>query len=205
MQTLSGPRLFGLIVLVAALGLALFTFLTASRDGPVAQQTEAIPIGGPFEMVDHTGQNVTDETYRGKFMLIYFGFTYCPDICPTELQVVSSALNGLSEAELNALQPLFVTVDPERDTVDEMAGYVRHFHERLVGLTGSLEQVSSMAEAYRVWFKKTADEDSTAGYTMEHTNIVYLMGPDGKYLDHFTYATKSDQMAERLRKHLANS
>lgn len=205
MQSLSGPRLFGLIVLAAALGLAAYTFMTASQEQPVAQQNEDIPIGGPFEMVDHTGKTVSDETYRGKFMLIYFGFTYCPDICPTELQVVSSALNGLSENELNALQPLFVTVDPERDTVDEMAGYVGHFHERLVGLTGSLEQVSSMAEAYRVWFKKTADDDSTAGYTMEHTNIVYLMGPDGKYLDHFTYATKSDQMAERIKQHLADS
>ncbi len=203
MPPFSPAQIFGLSVLVLALGLGIFTLASAPTNKE-KQAENPVPIGGPFEMVDHTGKAVTEASYQGKFMLVYFGFTYCPDICPTELQVMASALDSLSGQELAELQPLFVTVDPERDTTEEMAGYVAHFHKNLVGLTGSMEQVSSMAEAYRVWFKKMEDPDSTAGYTMEHTNIVYLMGPDGKYVDHFTFATKSDEMATRISKHIAS-
>ena len=203
MPSLSAPQIFGLSVLLLALGLGIFTIATAPQQSTAPQQQSSVPIGGPFEMVDHNGNTVTDATYSGRFMLIYFGFTYCPDICPTELQKVSTALGALSQQERGALQPLFVTVDPERDTVAEMAGYVGHFHEDLIGLTGTADQVSKMAEAYRVWYKKMDDPDSTAGYTMEHTSILYFMGPDGDYVDHFTFATKSDEMAARISKHIA--
>ena len=204
MPTLSGPKIFGIAVLIVAFGLGLYTLVVSQQSPPVQQSSSDVPIGGPFEMVDHTGKTVTDKTYLGKHMLVYFGFTYCPDICPTELQVIANALDQLSPAELREIKPLFVTVDPERDTVAEMAGYVEHFHDELTGLTGSVEQVSQMADAYRVWFKKMDDEESTAGYTMEHTNIVYLMGPDGKYRDHFTFNVKADEMAERISSRLAN-
>ena len=205
MPALSGSKIFGIAVLCVAVALGVYA-LVAGQQAPVQQQTATseVPIGGPFELVDHTGKTVTDKTYAGKYMLIYFGFTYCPDICPTELQVIANALDKLSPSELDAVQPLFVTVDPERDTVTEMAGYVEHFHDDLIGLTGSQEQVTNMADAYRVWFKRMEDEDSTAGYTMEHTNIVYLMGPDGKYADHFTFNVKADEMAERISKRLTD-
>lgn len=205
MPALSGPKIFGLVVLALALGLGTFTLFFAPKHQSEVQNTGEVLIGGPFEMVDHRGETVTNDAYRGKFMLVYFGFTYCPDICPTELQKISAALDVLPPAQLDQIEPIFVTVDPERDTVAEMAGYVEHFHDRITGLTGTLEQVSTMAEAYRVWFKKAKDEDSTAGYTMEHTNIVYLMGPNGKYVDHFTFATKSAEMAERITKHVTAS
>ena len=206
MPALSGSKIFGIAVLFVAFALGVYA-LVAGQQTPVPQQQSKsdVPIGGPFELVDHTGKTVTDKTYLGKHMLIYFGFTYCPDICPTELQVIANALDKLSPGELDAVQPLFVTVDPERDTVAEMAGYVEHFHDDLIGLTGTKEQVTNMADTYRVWFKKMDDDDSTAGYTMEHTNIVYLMGPDGKYVDHFTFNVKADEMAERISNRLSQN
>lgn len=202
MPSFSPAQIFGIFVLVLALGLGVFTLAVAPNGADTSPRPEAIQVGGPFEMIDHTGKTVTDASYRGKFMLVYFGFTFCPDICPTELQVIASALDALSEKERAALQPLFVTVDPERDTAAEIAGYVGHFHDSLVGLTGTVDQVSQMAGAYRVWFKKVEDPESTAEYTMEHTNFVYLMGPDGNHVDHFTFATKSGEMAARISKHI---
>ncbi len=201
MGSLSIPQIFGIVVLCAAAALGIYTLAMAPQSQQIAEPE--IDIGGPFEMVDHLGNAVTQDSYKGKFMLVYFGFTYCPDICPTELQEISTALNALTDEELEKLQPLFVTVDPERDTVEEMAGYVTHFHPKFVGLTGSLDQVRHIADEYRVWFKKLEDDESTDGYTMEHTNIIYLMGPDGKFLEHFNFATKSDEMAQKISRRLA--
>ena len=158
-------------------------------------------VGGPFELTDHTGKRVTDKDYRGKFMLVFFGFTFCPDVCPTALQVVAAALDKLGP-KADRVQPLFITIDPERDTPAAMASYVSSFHPRIVGLTGSLAEIQAVAKAYRVYYQKVKDERSSAPYTMDHTSIIYLMGPTGELAAHFTHTTSVDTMAAGIAKHL---
>jgi protein SCO1/2 len=151
-------------------------------------------VGGAFSLVDHTGARVTDATFRGKYMLIFFGFTYCPDICPTELQVISAALDELGPKGA-AIQPIFITVDPERDSPETMKAYVANFHPRMVGLTGSMEEIANVAKAYRVYFKKSGEGDA---YLMDHSSIVYLMDKEGKFLKHFTYSADAKVLAKGL-------
>jgi protein SCO1/2 len=156
-------------------------------------------VGGPFSLVDHTGKAVSDKDFRGRHMLVFFGFTFCPDVCPSGLQVMAAALDRLGP-KADRIQPIFITIDPERDRPEQLASYVASFHPRLVGLTGSLEAVTAAAKAYRVYFKKAKDESSTAEYTFDHTSFIYLMDAKGEYVAHFTHATSPEVIAERLRK-----
>jgi cytochrome oxidase Cu insertion factor (SCO1/SenC/PrrC family) len=157
-------------------------------------------IGGPFELVDQNGNTVTDQTFKGKLTLVYFGFTFCPDACPTALGVMSAALDKLDVAA-DRVVPVFITVDPDRDTPPVMKDYVSNFHPRMVGLTGTPEQIAKVAKAYRVYYQKaagTAPDD----YVMDHTMLIYLMDGDGKYITHFGPDATPDQIAEEIRKHL---
>lgn len=156
-------------------------------------------VGGPFTLTDHTGRRVTDKDFRGKYMLVYFGFTFCPDVCPSGLQVISAALDQLGP-KADKITPVFISVDPERDTPEQLAQYVSSFHPRLVGLTGTPEEIQNVAKAYRVYYRKVKDEKSTAEYTVDHTSIIYLMGPDGEFIAHFSHATPVAAMAEKLEK-----
>ncbi|KAB2939441.1 MAG: SCO family protein [Hyphomicrobium sp.] len=156
-------------------------------------------IGGPFTLMDATGKTVTDQDYRGRYMLVFFGFTGCPDICPAGLQLISAALDKVGP-KADKVTPIFISVDPERDTPEKLAAFVKNFDDRLVGLTGTPEQVAGVAKAYRVFYEKTPNESAPAEYGMNHTSIIYLMGPDGEYVTHFTPATSVDAMAEKLGK-----
>jgi protein SCO1/2 len=158
-------------------------------------------VGGPFSLIDHTGKRVTDTDFRGRTMLVFFGFTFCPDVCPSGLQVMAAAIDKLGP-KAQSVTPIFITIDPERDTPEQLAAYVKSFHPRLVGLTGTRAEVDAAIKAYRVYAKKVSDPKSTAGYTMDHSTIIYVMGPDGAYRTHFSHATSVDVMAERLAKAL---
>lgn len=158
-------------------------------------------VGGAFTMTDHTGRRVSDQDWRGRYMLVFFGFTFCPDVCPTALQVSTAALEKLG-AKADRIGPVFISVDPERDTPQALASYLASFDKRFVGLTGTSEEVASVAKAYRVFYRKVKDEKSTAGYTIDHTAIVYLMDPAGRFVTHFTHATSPDTMAASLAKHV---
>jgi cytochrome oxidase Cu insertion factor (SCO1/SenC/PrrC family) len=160
-------------------------------------------VGGPFSLVDHTGRKVTDKDFRGRYMLVYFGFTYCPDVCPSGLQVIAAALQKIGP-KADRLTPLFITVDPERDIPAQMAEYVKSFDPRLIGLTGTPAEVDAAAKAYRVYYKKVADEKSTGGFTIDHTALMYLMDPKGTYVSHFSHTISVDALAERLSKTIAN-
>jgi len=163
----------------------------------------AIPsVGGPFTLVDQDGRTVTDADFRGKYMLIYFGYTFCPDVCPTALTEVGQAIDKLGK-DAEKVVPIFITVDPERDRPEHLKEYVRFFHPRMVGLGGSVAQVAAAAKAYRVYFAKAREKGAAEDeYLMDHTSITYLMGPDGKFLAHFSHGTSADAMAERIRKFL---
>src|SRR5215218_10759430 len=139
------------------------------------------PIGGPFALIDHTGKPRTAADFQGKLLLVYFGFTYCPDVCPTDLQNIGLALDKLGPAG-DIVQPLFVTLDPERDTAEHLAEYVPLFHPRLLGLTGSLDAIGTAADAYKVYFAKIPIGKDAGDYTIDHTSFIYLMDGYGKYL-----------------------
>jgi protein SCO1/2 len=159
-------------------------------------------IRGRFMLVDQHGQLVTDEDLLGKFQLIYFGYTFCPDICPTALAVISQALHRLGEkAEL--IQPYFITIDPERDKVDVMRGYVKYFNERIIGLTGTKAMIERVAKQYRVRYEKVLEEGADPElYLMDHTAAVYLIAPDGTFITKFAYGINANQMVEKLLEYL---
>jgi protein SCO1/2 len=192
---------FALIVLVLAAGLGAFAFL--NRQIPGINGSGTALVGGPFTLTDQTGKRVSEKDFLGRHMLVFFGFTYCPDICPTELQVMTAALDMMG-ADGDRIQPVFITVDPERDTPEVMKSYVENFGPRLVGLTGSLEEITAVAKAYRVYFAKAA-KTGTDDYLMDHSSIIYLMGPDGRFLKHFTYTTDAQKLAAALKEALTLS
>jgi cytochrome oxidase Cu insertion factor (SCO1/SenC/PrrC family) len=160
------------------------------------------PVGGPFALIDHTGSPRTDRDFRGKLLLIYFGFTYCPDICPADLQNIGLALDQLGAAG-DKVQPLFITVDPERDTPEHLAQYVQMFHPRLIALTGDAAAILAAADAYKVYYAKVPYQ-SGDGYTVDHTAFIYLMGTDGKYLGFFPPGTAPERIASTLRQQIAS-
>ncbi len=197
-------RLLGLTVAGfiggALVGLAVVPGALESIQAPTqVMSIGKAAVGGPFTLTDHTGRPVTDKDFRGKYMLVYFGFTFCPDVCPSGLQVMSAALDQLGP-KAEKITPIFISVDPERDTPEQLAQYVPSFHPRLVGLTGTPEQVQDVAKAYRVYYRKVKDEKSTAEYTIDHTSIIYLMNPQGEFVAHFTHATPVATMVEKLEK-----
>lgn len=190
-----GGFLLGMLIGVGALLLN-----TDRQQNRVITSGEAL-IGGPFELVGQDGKTVTDKDFLGRYMLVFFGFTHCPDICPAELQVMSAALDDLG-ADADKVVPIFITLDPERDTPDAVSTYVANFGENFVGLTGSPEQIAKAAKAYRVSYRKFQDESMGDNYTVDHSALVYLMGPDGKFVTHIPYGTPPEKMAETLRRYL---
>jgi len=195
------------IVTLAALMLAGIAAPLAqtSSDRSAAELMDAVmwnrePIGGPFALIDHTGRPRTNEDFRGKLMLVYFGFTYCPDICPTDLQNIGLALDKLGEAA-ERVQPLFITVDPARDTAAHLKDYVPMFHPRLLGLTGDAAAIHKAAAAYRVYYAKVPLKGDD--YTVDHSSFIYLIGPDGHYLGFFPPGTPPDSIAQTITQQLA--
>jgi cytochrome oxidase Cu insertion factor (SCO1/SenC/PrrC family) len=192
--------LFVLTGLLIGVTTALAVFPQARErifpDGRIRTVGQAL-IGGPFTLTDQTGKRVSDQDFRGRFMLVFFGFTNCPDVCPTALQVMSAALNKLGP-KADRFVPIFISVDPERDKPAELSSYVQSFYPRLIGLTGSPEEINAVVKAYRVYVRKTEDPKSTAGYTFDHSSLIYVMGPDGAYRTHFSHTTDADALAQRL-------
>jgi len=180
-----------------ALWLSVQPGAIVSRDG--SGSGEAL-IGGPFSLVDQTGQRRSEADLKGHYSLIYFGYTYCPDICPTSLTAMTQGLDLLEERDPEkaaAVVPIFITIDPERDTPEAMAGYIEHFHPRFMALTGTPEEVAAAAKAYRIFYQKV-EEPGASDYLMDHSSIVYLMDPDGNYISHFTHASTPDDIAKGL-------
>jgi cytochrome oxidase Cu insertion factor (SCO1/SenC/PrrC family) len=186
-----------LVALGTALILALY--LPALRPDPSDTTVEGTAsIGGPFELVNQRGETVTQDILLGHYNLVYFGFTYCPDICPLTLQSMADAIELLPGQKSDLVQPVFVSLDPERDTPDIVASYVGNFHSRMIGLTGAPEQVRNAASAYRVFFRKAPLGDD-GDYTIDHSGYLYLMNRSGKYIDHFRKDVTTEQINARLR------
>ena len=138
-----------------------------------------LAIGGPFQLTDQSGKPVTQADFRGRWMLVYFGYTFCPDVCPTELQTIAGALDKLGP-DAAKVAPIFITIDPERDTPAVLADYVKLFDKRLIGLTGTAEQIRDVARKYRVYYAKVTPR-SASSYLMDHSSFVYLMDAEGRF------------------------
>ena len=178
---------------------------TAAEQPSAAQMMDDLmygrgPVGGPFTLTDHTGRQRSDTDFRGKLMIVYFGYTYCPDVCPTDLMAITQALDALGPAA-EGVQPVFITIDPERDT-KLLPEYVSSFHRSLVGLTGSPEEIRRVANAYKAFYVKVQDERS-GEYSIDHAGVIYLMGRNGEYLGFMPPQTTPDRLTEILRKKLA--
>jgi protein SCO1/2 len=195
-------RLISFIVggfLIGALAGAAILLFNTPHGGQAVQSSGTALVGGPFSLVGTDGKTVTDADFRGRYMLIFFGFTHCPDICPAELQVIAQALDKLGDKGKKVV-PVFVTLDPERDTPQVMGEYVKSFGPNFVGLTGSPEAIAAAAKSYRVAYAKVENKESASDYSVDHSALVYLMDPEGKYVTHFSFGTSADDMAEKLNK-----
>lgn len=187
--------------LLGALGGAAVLILGTDMQRPRVAISGKALIGGPFALIGKDGKTVTDQDFRGRHMLVFFGFTHCPDICPAELQVMASALDGLGP-DADKVVPIFITLDPERDTPEVVSEYVENFGPNFVGLSGSPEAIAKAAKAYRVSYQKFQDDTMGYDYTIDHSSLAYLMGPDGEYITHIPYGTSASKMTETLRRNL---
>lgn len=190
----------GAFAFFALLGLGMFLTFTATLRSDADERTG---FGGPFVLAASDRRVVTDRTFRGRYMLVYFGYTHCPDICPTTLMTLSQVLEKLGPLA-DWIRPIFISIDPERDTAALVGEYLKSFDPRIVGLTGSPAEIAAVAKQYRVFYKKSPFENSD-DYSMNHSSYVYVMGPDGRYLTLFPSDQSSDEMTARLREMLTVS
>lgn len=157
-------------------------------------------IGGSFELVDGNGKTWRDTDFKGKPMLVYFGYTYCPDICPTALYNMTQTMDKLGND--HTIQPVFITIDHDRDTTSQLHNYAQNFHKNFVMLTGSKDNIDQAMKAYRVHGARASEERGGQDYLMDHSSIIYLMDKDGKYVAHFNHETPPEEMVKRVRLHL---
>ncbi len=184
------------VLLISAVLAGEWLWLTAGQDRPSAEVVPAAPEaaipGSGFSLIDHEGNPSSEASFPGKHLVLVFGYTYCPDVCPTTLASLATALDLLGERQA-ALQPLFVTIDPQRDTPEVLADYVAAFHPRLVGLTGSPEQIRKVAQDYRVYYAKVGTD--AEDYLVDHSAYIYLIGPDGRTLTYLRHDETPEALA----------
>lgn len=193
----SGPPAYaviGMLVALLLLGTGTFLWLNGNAGGPT--------VGGPFTLEDSSGHTVTDRDFRGKYLLVYFGYTYCPDVCPTTLNAVATALDALGK-KADDLQPVFITVDPRRDTPAVMKRYTAAFSPRLLGLTGTAEQIAAAAKEYHVYYAEHRTGPGPNDYSMDHSSILYLMGPDGRFIAPIRTDESGKEIASELAKFMS--
>lgn len=187
------------VVLSAAVLLILAMVSATVISRQFSQAAPRLTIGGPFDLIAGDGRPVTQASWPGKYLLVYFGYTYCPDVCPTTLSNIAGALDDLG-AKANELQPLFITVDPARDTPKVLADYTSAFTKRLIGLSGSDEQIAQVAKEYRVYYAKHKTGPGPDDYLMDHSSVIYLMAPDGHLISVLAADQPPASIAEKISK-----
>lgn len=194
------------VAIFAAVNVALIFW--TDRRNPGGSEQAVSGRGGDirpeFELTDHTGRRVTARDYRGKWLLVFFGFTNCPDICPTTLGEIAGVVSALGPLAAE-VRPLFVSIDPTRDRVPDIARYVAAFHPAIVGLTGSESDIAAVAKSFRVYYEKVARSEAAPGdYTMAHTTATYLVDPEGRFDRVYAYGTSAEDIAGDLKKRMEN-
>jgi protein SCO1/2 len=183
----------GLLLAVLLVGAGGFLWL--SRSGG----NGTLGIGGPFTLQDGSGKTVTDKDFRGKYMLVYFGYTFCPDVCPTTLNAVADAMDKMGPAA-SRIQPLFITVDPKRDTPPVVKQYAAAFGPSIEGLTGTPAEIATVAKEYRVYYAEHRTGPGPNDYSMDHSSVLYLMSPDGGFIAPVRADQSGDEIAANLKK-----
>jgi protein SCO1/2 len=181
------------------LAIVLVAMLTLSQQRLSAA---TVTVGGPFTLATSDGTTVSDATYRGKWLLVFFGYTFCPNICPTTLLEVADALRRLGP-DASELQPLFISIDPDRDTPDVMAAYTRSFDPRIIGLTGTAAQIANVAKEYGAYYAPHRTGPGADDYVMDHGTYLYLMDPKGQFVRGFDADTQGAVIADKLREMMA--
>jgi protein SCO1 len=200
---MTGPAARALFVVASLLGCGA---AAVAEQPSAAQMMDDLmygrgSVGGPFMLTDQAGKQRSDAEFRGKLMIVYFGYSSCPDVCPADLMAITQALDALGSAA-EGVQPIFITIDPERDT-KELADYVASFHRSFVGLTGSPEEIRKVANSYKAFYVKVPGERGE-DYSIDHAGVIYLMGRGGEYLGFMPPQTDPGKLTEVLRKYLAN-
>jgi len=192
-------------VLWVLAGAAAFVFIWllmwADYRADLAQAETEPPFFAQFELTDHRGMVQTDEDFAGRWMLVFFGFTNCPDVCPTTLSEVAAVMEGLGD-EAAKVQPIFITIDPERDTPTALAGYVPLFDAGIIGLTGTPEQIAATSETFPIFFERIEEATAPGGYTMEHTSHLFLFDPRAGFANSWPYGTPAEEILADLRKRI---
>lgn len=155
-------------------------------------------IGGPFQLIDQNGQARTNADFKGKIMLVYFGYTFCPDICPAALINITDAFTELGE-KAQQIQPIFITIDPERDTVSHLKIYMENYHPSFLALTGDAHHIDAAKKAYRVYGAKAEPDDTSTEYIMDHTSIIYVMDRQGRFITHLNHLTPPKEIVRILK------
>jgi len=196
------------LLLVAALaGVTLWWQARQEAGAPVLGKvvtSGAIQVGGPFTLTDQSGKRVSSSDFRGRYMLIYFGYSMCPDVCPTTLAVMADALAKVDPAG-KKIAPIFITIDPERDTPKVLSPYVKEFGDQFVGLTGSVSEIAAVEKKYKVYAKKTPLDEKkglAGGYGMDHSSVIYLMGPDGNIVSYWDELVPPQKLEADLRERM---
>ena len=204
MKTRSGRLLILALVFAAAGAFVTAEALLVAPRLPNSTTTGTAAIGGPFTLVSTAGGNVSDQTYRGKWLLIFFGYTFCPDACPTALTNMTAALEKLGP-DASKLQPLFVTVDPRRDTPQVMAEYLKSFDPRITGLSGTQAQIDGVVKEYRIYVSRQNSDTGDGNYLLSHSAYVYLMDAKGRFVDVIQGSESGEEIAAWVRKKMAHS
>lgn len=198
-------RLFLWLCVVAALGVGAILYqqrqIEAEEEPVRVSPVAGMRVGGPFTLTDHNGKTVTDKDFADKYRLVYFGFTYCPAVCPTELHKMTRALKDLGPALAAQIHPIFITIDPDRDTVPAMKRYMSLFDPSFTGLTGTPDQIARVLKDWKVYAAKV-QQDGMSDYTMDHSSYIYFLSPSGDLLNLFRAADTADTMAQAIRDRL---
>ncbi len=196
----SSSYLIPAVLLIGAIFVSGYLWqLGDAREAQLSQttgQTGVADVGGPFSLIDQDGVRRTDKDFLGRHMLVFFGFTYCPDVCPTTLAILSAALDEIGP-EAENIVPVLITVDPARDTPEALKPYLSSFGSNFVGLTGTTEEIAAVANAYHAYYEIVENEGGD--YILNHSTAIYLMGPDGKFVTNYTINMGPDAIAADLR------
>lgn len=191
--------LLTLFFIACAIGVVYFQYNHTTFSD---QKVDKLPdIGGPFSLVDQNGKARHNTDFKGKYMLVYFGYSYCPDICPMGLQNITSALKQV-KGDRDQIVPIFITVDPERDTVNLLKDYSANYDPNILFLTGPRLEIDNLMKSYKVYAAKSKSE-ATTEYLMDHSTLIYLMDREGKFIDHFPHTVDPQKLAEALNRKLA--
>lgn len=199
MNTQRAGLIFLMVFMMVAAFVAFITLTGKPAINPFKRPdtNDNITIGGPFTLINQEGKEVKDSDFEGKYRLVYFGYTFCPDVCPADLLTLSATMQALGN-DANKIAPIFITIDPERDTIEQLQQYMQNFDPRITALTGSKEAIAQAANGYKVYYQEVEDQKMT-GYLMDHSAIIYLMDPRGRYLTHFPHGTNAELIVEKIK------